>query len=67
MILLDVGCGVGKFHAHIKKSFKKVIGVDPSEQSIKVARQLYPEIEYKCYKADTLPVADSSVDMTLAT
>ena len=66
MTLMDVGCGVGKVHAHIKKSFKKVIGVDPSEQSIKVARQLHPEVEYKCYNGDILPAADNSVDMTLA-
>ena len=66
MTLMDVGCGVGKVHAHLKQSFKSILGIDLSEPSIDVARALHPEVHYECYGGDVLPAADNSVDMTLA-
>ena len=66
MTLMDVGCGVGKIHAHLKQSFKSILGIDLSEPSIDVARGLHPEVHYECYSGDVLPAADNSVDMTLA-
>lgn len=37
-MILDVGCGTGQFVVELKKHFSNVIGIDPSEESIKIAR-----------------------------
>lgn len=66
MALLDIGCGVGKIHRHLQTDFRSITGVDLSEQSIEVARQTYPEIEYEVFDGNRLPVEDGTFDLTLA-
>lgn len=66
MALLDVGCGVGKIHAYLQGDFGKITGVDLSEQSIDVARETFPDVEYAAYDGNRLPTEDGTFDMTLA-
>lgn len=66
MALLDIGCGVGKIHRYLQDDFKAITGVDLSEQSIEVARETYPEIEYSAFDGNRLPAEDGAFDMTLA-
>lgn len=45
-IILDLGCGSGQLSNKIAESVAKVIGLDSSEEMIKSAKQLFPEIEF---------------------
>jgi SAM-dependent methyltransferase len=66
MDLLDVGCGVGKIHAHLGPRFRSVFGVDISATSIAEASASFPEHSYAVYDGDRLPVADASADLCIA-
>lgn len=66
LTLLDVGCGIGKIHPLIGPSLGSVIGTDISAPSLEVARAANPGIQYRDYDGDTLPIENSSVDVTLA-
>ena len=45
--ILDLGCGTGHLTKLISKSGAKVIGIDSSEEMIKQARQMYPELKFQ--------------------
>lgn len=64
--LLDVGCGVGKLHSHIKGKFKSIAGIDVSKGAIEVARKVHPDLRYEAYDGHRIPCDDGSIDMTLA-
>lgn len=44
--LLDIGCGVGQFTPMFLKKFKRVVGLDPSEEFLKEARKANTKVEY---------------------
>lgn len=64
--VLDVGCGGGLLAEELAKRGPAVTGVDPSEASLKVAREHATgeglDIEYVHGKAEDLPVANGSFD-----
>ena len=64
--ILDVGCGVGKIHAHLRGKAAAIAGVDVSGASLEVARESYPEIDYKTYDGSRLPYPDNSFDLSMA-
>lgn len=66
MDLLDVGCGVGKIHAHLKDRFRSITGADVSAASLVVARETFPDIGYHHYDGEHLPFPDNSFDFTTA-
>lgn len=66
MDLLDVGCGVGKIHAHLAPIFRSVTGTDVSPESLAVARATYPGLSYVAYDGERLPYDDRSFDLTMA-
>jgi len=45
--VLDIGCGVGYYSNLMKKTNANVIGIDPNEQFIKIAKTNNPNIEFK--------------------
>lgn len=65
--ILDVGCGSGsvtKDIAHLTKG--KVIGIDDSEEMIKVARNVlndYENVELQAGSAENIPFADNTFDI----
>ncbi len=65
--VLDVGCGGGFLSEELDKIGLNVIGVDPSKESINIARQHAVtknlNIEYKESFGETLPFEDSVFDM----
>lgn len=63
--LLDVGCGPGTTTSILAESFERSIGVDPSENLIRQARNIVSPhpITFKVGAAESLPVADRSVDV----
>ncbi len=66
--ILDVGCGAGFLSNDLAKNGLNVIGVDLSEESLKVARK-YDEtksVHYQAADAYKLPFADQSFDVLTA-
>ena len=53
--ILDLGCGTGHLTAHIAKSGAEVVGIDSSEDMVRVASQNYPNILFEVADARSLP------------
>lgn len=53
MKILDLGCGVGERSKYLSK-FGKVIGIDISSKNIEIAKQKYPEIDFRVMEAENL-------------
>jgi ubiquinone/menaquinone biosynthesis C-methylase UbiE len=64
--ILDVGCGVGNYHARLARAFAKVHGVDVSAESLKVAAERNSAVEYHHYDGTHLPFQDASLDVAFA-
>jgi SAM-dependent methyltransferase len=66
LAILDVGCGVGNYHALLKPHFGRIAGVDVSGACIEAAIQRNDGVEYKVYNGDELPFDDASFDVAFA-
>jgi SAM-dependent methyltransferase len=64
--MLDVGCGVGEFHPHVRGMFGRVCGADVSEASIAQARIRNPEVQYRAFVGETLPYDSAAFDLSVA-
>jgi 2-polyprenyl-3-methyl-5-hydroxy-6-metoxy-1,4-benzoquinol methylase len=65
-LLVDVGCGTGRFCEPLAERFSvRVLGVDPSEQMLDVAREKTRSgrVEFRRSSADSLPLAPTTADM----
>lgn len=62
--VLDIGCGVGKYHQLLTPNFKSISGIDVSEDSIKIAKTNNPNVSYEIYQGQTLPYADNTFELT---
>lgn len=59
---LDVGCGTG-----ISTNFFNCkVGVDPSEELLKIAKKNYPEIKFTKANAEHLPFKDNEFDFVVS-
>ncbi len=67
--VLDVGCGTGKLlrRAHIYWPQAQLIGVDPANGMIEMAKRLTPNATFSTGMAEALPLQDASVDVALST
>ena len=67
--VLDVGCGTGRLLRAASTYWPKaqLIGVDPAEGMVEVARQLNPAATFLSSTAETLPLPDASIDLALST
>ena len=61
--VLDIGCGVGNYHSHLRGSVRSIQGVDVSPGCIAAARQRNPGLSYQVYDGLALPYADASFDV----
>jgi len=68
--IIDVACGTGDMMGYWQKQAKKagitideLIGVDPSNGMVDVAREKFPDFHYHIAKATELPLEDASGDM----
>lgn len=68
-VILDVGCGTGKLlrAAGARWPNAQLIGVDPAQGMVKVAQRLNPDATFLVGTAESLPLADYSVDLVLST
>lgn len=60
--LLDIGIGTGNLGSKFLEAGIKVIGVDQSEQMLKVCKEKHPTIEVRKGHFLTLPLMDHTVD-----
>lgn len=66
--ILDVGCGTGRFLGKAGRRWPsaRLVGVDPAEGMIAVARRLAPDVSFHIAPAESLPVAPSSIDLAFS-
>ena len=68
--ILDLGCGTGTLIEHLLQMFPEaeVVGIDVSEEMLKVAKQKLSEsVELKLGSADNLPFPNNSFDVIVST
>ena len=67
--ILDAGCGTGRLlrRAHTLWPEAQLIGVDPANGMIEIAQRLTPNATFHTGMAESLPLADASVDLALST
>ncbi len=67
--VLDVGCGTGKLLRRAATYWPEaqLIGVDPANGMIEMAKRLSPNATFFTAMAETLPMQDASVDLALST
>lgn len=65
---LDVGCGPGALTAELvaRLGADAVVGVDPSPDFVAAARERFPAVDIRKAKAEDLPFASDSFDVTAA-
>ncbi len=67
--VLDIGCGTGRLlrRASARWPDAAIIGVDPAQGMIDVARELTPGAEFHVGHGEHLPLADASVEAAFST
>ena len=67
--VLDVGCGTGKLLRRARSYWPEaqLIGVDPANGMIEMAKRLAPNATFSTGMAEALPLQDRSVDLALST
>ncbi len=68
--IVDVACGTGDMMGYWKKQsqkasveIKELVGVDPSNGMVDVARKKFPDFNYHISKATEIPLEDSCADI----
>jgi ubiquinone/menaquinone biosynthesis C-methylase UbiE len=61
-IVIDVGCGTGKTVSELSTNCNMVIGIDNSEQMIKIARSRFPLCDFRLAQAESLPFEDKTIN-----
>jgi ubiquinone/menaquinone biosynthesis C-methylase UbiE len=67
--IVDVGCGTGRLlrKAHERWPDAQLIGVDPAEGMVSVARRLMPGSVFMVGPAESIPLPDASADLVFST
>lgn len=72
--IVDVACGTGDMMGHWQKQANKadirideIVGVDPSNGMVDVARKKFPEFHYHISKATEIPLEDNQADIVSIT
>lgn len=63
---LDVGCGVGETDAYLAPALAELHGVDVSGESIALAAERNPRVQYRTYDGRALPYDDAAFDLVFA-
>lgn len=64
--VLDVGCGIGNYHALLGPRFAALTGVDVSTACVEEARRNHPDVTYESFDGTSLPFPDASFDVAFA-
>jgi ubiquinone/menaquinone biosynthesis C-methylase UbiE len=67
--ILDVGCGTARLLRSCRERWPaaNLVGVDPSQGMLEVARRLTPYATFYNSSAESLPLPDASMDVVLST
>jgi SAM-dependent methyltransferase len=63
---LDVGCGEGRFCRMLSGCGLRTVGIDPTEELIRHARQRDPDGDYRIGRAEALDFSDESFDLVVS-
>lgn len=61
--VLDLGAGTGKFTELLLDRAERITAVEPSERMLEVLRRKLPSVEAIVGSAESIPLADASVDV----
>lgn len=61
--ILDIGCGPGVFTARSARAGATVVGIDFSDQMIRIAKEQFPKVEFRVADAERLPFEDGTFDL----
>lgn len=64
--VLDVGCGTGLIHEYMTCEGREIFGIDVSADSIAVAKENNPTVDYSVYDGHILPYPNETFDFTYA-
>lgn len=66
MAMLDVGVGGGRTTAYLSPTASRYVGIDYAEEMIRVCRNRFPQLEFRCADASDLShFPDGSFDVVL--
>lgn len=63
--LLDIGCGHGFIHKHLKETPIDIVGVEMAHEVVQLAREANPEVRYHCHDGKTLPFESQQFDIAI--
>ena len=63
---LDLGCGTGRLVKDLINSGAKVVGIDISDEMIKIMKNKFPKVESLLADSENLPFEDNSFDFVIA-
>lgn len=68
-VVLDLGCGTGKFMEKFYKDTVKYYGLDLSSHQLNIAKEKVngSNVEFICCSAEKIPLEDNSVDVIIST
>ncbi len=64
--VLDLGCGIGNYHALLRPSLRSLSGVDVSSESIKIAKSRNADVSYSDFDGVTIPFEAASFEVVFA-
>ncbi len=64
--VLDLGCGIGSYHALLRSSLRSLSGIDVSSESIKIAKSRNSDVSYCDFDGATIPFEAASFDVVFA-
>ena len=63
---LDLGCGTGRLVKDLINSGAEVVGIDISDEMIKIMKNKFPKVESLLADSENLPFEDNSFDFVIA-
>lgn len=64
---LDIGSGTGNYTAAVQSKGYQIVGIDPSEEMIRLSNKKFPEMTWKLAQAEGLPFEDGSIQGSITT
>lgn len=63
--LLDIGCGHGLIHRHLKDVNLDIVGVEVADEVLQLAKQSNPDVSYFSHDGKTLPFESQQFDVAI--